>query len=304
MSQIWNDIRNSIRSGNTLIGLIVANVVVFVSLNLIMVLAEIFFRIKLDDLVRDYLALPSNLYKIPFRAYTLITYAFMHQDIWHIFFNMIFMYWFGQIIQEYVGQRRLLALYFLGALAGAIAFVAGFNLIPAYSGFAERATLLGASGAVYAIVVGAATLAPNYQVNLLFLGPVRIVYIAAFYILLSFMELRSSNSGGNLAHLGGALIGYLFITQLRNGNDWGRPINAIADWLSDLGRKRKNMRVTYSAPRKEAVTAGRIGSRTAPTSEFPDQAEIDALLDKVNAVGYDKLTTEEKQKLFKASQRE
>ena len=304
MSQIWKDIRNSIRSGNTLMGLLVANVAAFIAINLVLVLCGLFLKLDLDPYVREYLGLPSALLQLPFRAWTLITYAFIHEGLSHIFFNMLFMYWFGQIIQEYIGERKLLALYFLGALAGAAAFVIGYNTIPAYRGFADGATLIGASGAVYAIVIGAATLTPNYQFNLLFIGPVRIVYIAAFYILVSFMELRSSNSGGNLAHLGGALMGYLFITQLRQGNDWGRPIYAIANFFGRLTSSRPNMRVTYQAPRKETVGAGRTTTRQLPANEFPDQAEIDALLDKVNAVGYEKLSTEEKQKLFKASQRE
>ncbi len=141
--------------------------------------------------------------------------------------NMLFLYWFGKLIDEYLGTRRLINLYLLGGIIGGISYLLIYNLIPNFRQ-SIGTPLLGASGAVYAVVIGAATLMPNYTFFLLLLGAVRIKYIAAFFLVLSFVDLsRDSNPGGNIAHLGGALLGFIFITQLKKGNDLGKPSQVL-----------------------------------------------------------------------------
>jgi hypothetical protein len=205
---------------------------------------------------------------------------------------MLFLWWFGQIIHEFIGNRRLIALYILGGLAGGIFFILMYNIIPQFSPLVSSNVLLGASGSVYAIVIGAATLSPNYQFNLILIGPVKIIYIALFYVLISFFEIAGTNPGGNLAHLGGSLMGYLFISQLRKGNDFGKPVNQALEWLSGLFAPKPALK----------KTKGSAQTNVRSSSE-PEDEEIDLILDKISKSGYESLSKEEKQKLFQASQK-
>ena len=125
------------------------------------------------------------------------------------------MYWFGRIITEYLGQNKLLGLYVWGGIGGGLLYLLAYNILPYAESVAQVSTLLGASGAVTAIVVGAATFQPNFQVSLILLGPVKLKYIAAFMVVTSFFQSVGSNAGGEIAHLRGALIGYFSITQLQ-----------------------------------------------------------------------------------------
>ncbi len=209
---------------------------------------------------------------------------------------MLFLYWFGKLVEEYLGNRRLINLYILGGLFGGILYLIMYNLIPYYQLRQPVYGLIGASGAVYAVVVGAATLMPNYTFFLLLLGPVRIKYIAAFFVVSSFIGTIGANGGGNLAHLAGALVGFIFITQLKKGNDLGKPLTAIAEWIKDIAKPKPKIKVTHR-------TTVRNGSVTSSSYGVPNQDEIDAILDKISRSGYESLTKEEKQKLFRASQK-
>ena len=156
--------------------------------------------------------------------------------------------------------------------------------------------MLGASAAVYAIVAGTAVLMPNYTFYLLFLGPVKIKYIAGFYIVISFLGSVGGNAGGNIAHLGGALMGFIYIKQLQVGVNWGGWITMTLDWLKDLFRAKPKVKVTYrkadGEPRKKSSGAMKAS-----------QEEIDSILDKISERGYESLTSDEKEKLFNASKK-
>ncbi len=232
------------------------------------------------------------------RPWTIITYAFAHSlsDIFHILFNMLVFYWFGKLFVEYLGSDKLIALYVLGALAGGVAYLLVFNGIPYFIERSGFAGMLGASAAVYAIVAGTAVLMPNYTFYLLFLGPVKIKYIAGFYIVISFLGSVGGNAGGNIAHLGGALMGFIYIKQLQVGVNWGGWITATLDWLKDLFRAKPKVKVTYrkadAEPRKKSSGAMKAS-----------QEEIDSILDKISERGYESLTSDEKEKLFNASKK-
>ena len=154
--------------------------------------------------------------------------------------------------------------------------------------------MIGASASILAIVVAAATLLPDYSFRLLLIGSVKIKYIAAFLVLLSISGAVGGNAGGNIAHLGGALLGYVFIKQLQRGTDLGRPIHAVGEFAGRLFRRRSNLRVSYKNPRPKSAASSPMGK--------PTQMEIDMILDKISSSGYESLSKEEKQKLFKASQ--
>lgn len=251
------------------------------------------------------LTIPATLSAFLHKPWTLFTYFFTHEDIFHILYNMLFLYWFGRLIDEYLGNRRLVGLYFLGGLAGGVLYLLMYNLVPYFQDQAESAKMLGASGAAFAVAVGAATLLPNYTFHLLFFGPVRIKYIVFFFIVLSIAQSAGPNAGGNLAHLGGTFLGFIFVKLLQNGTDLGRPIYWVMDGWQSLVKPKPAVKVSYrqrSSTSAHASTYASAGSSSSAVSA-PDQDEVDAILDKISRSGYESLTREEKQKLFRASQR-
>jgi membrane associated rhomboid family serine protease len=283
-----------------LIQIILINVIVFLLLNIFMLMFKWTGLAGWYGYVEGNLMLPANLSVFITRPWTLVTYFFSHVGIFHILFNMLFLYWFGKLVEEYLGNRRLINLYLLGGLSGGILYLLIYNLIPYYSQQIEDSVMLGASGAVFAVVVGAATLMPNYTFFMFLLGPVRIKYIAAFYIIMSFVQLSADNNpGGNLAHLGGALLGFIFIKQLKKGTDIGQPLTTLAESIRKLFARKPAMKVTYHKKESNRSTVSSYNQ----ASYTPNQDEIDAILDKISRSGYESLTKEEKQKLFRASQK-
>lgn len=267
---------------------------------------------------RSMLMVPASLENLIVQPWSLLTYMFFHEGVFHILFNMLFLYWFGLLVNEYLGSRKLANLYILGGLTGALLYIVMYNLAPYFANSVDMARMLGASAGVYAIVVGAATLSPNSTFHLLLLGPVKIKYIAIFYVIVAFANSIGSNAGGELAHLGGALLGFLYVNQLRRGKDWGVPIQAIGLFFENLLRRRPKVRVSYrkqktstSSSSKGTDTASNFDSLTSKSnsgstkvsSKEATQEEIDAILDKIAAKGYDALSKEEKRKLFEFSKK-
>ncbi len=237
------------------------------------------------DLVVSKLSLPAAPSAFIYQPWSLVTYMFLHTDILHILFNMLILYWTGRLFTEYLGNDKLWATYLLGGLTGAVFYMLSFNLFPAFAAAKTYAYLLGASAGVIAVLVGVATLLPDYIVHLLIFGPVRLKYIAIVSILLYFISIPLGNAGGHIAHIGGALFGFVMIKRLRAGTD-------ITAWLSGIGKKKAKMTVV---------------SRTTRTDEsFHDSATsnqevIDRILDKINKSGFDSLSRQEKEILYKAS---
>jgi membrane associated rhomboid family serine protease len=280
------------RKDNGLIKIILINIIIFVVVGVIFVFSHMTGYMTVLNFIQENQHLPAKFSTFMYRPWTLVTYFFSHdiQNIFHIVFNMLFLYWFGNLIVEYLGNRRLVNLYILGGIFGGIFYLLLYNLVPFFVQN-NMLLLIGSSGAVYAVVVAAATLLPDYTFYLIFLGPVKIKYIAAFYLFISFLGSVGANAGGNICHLGGALIGYIFIAQLKRGNDLGKPLSKTKDFIGNIIEKKPAMKVSYINKGKEIKP------------DFPDQKEIDAILDKINRSGYESLSKEEKQKLFKASQK-
>lgn len=292
------------RYNNAHVQLIWLNVIVFLFLGLLFVVAR-FSEGAIFTGVYKQFTLPATLSEFVLRPWTLITYAFAHYfhydppsiGIMHILFNMLFLYWFGRLFVEYLGSDKLIALYVLGALAGGIAFLLMYNTIPAFVGL--PATLVGASAAVYAIMTATAVLLPDHSFYLLLFGPVKIKYIAAFSIVLSLLMLGVENVGGNMAHLGGAFIGFVYMKQLQAGSNWGGWITVTIDWVKSLFKEKRKVKVSYrNNPYEEYRKASARNSNSTVS-----QAEIDAILDKISEGGYDSLTKDEKEKLFNASKK-
>ena len=301
-----DDFKNAFnRPNSTHTQLIIINVVVFAFLAILNVFSSLFGFEEFFLAVYKQFSIPPSFGEFITRPWTIVTYAFAHslQDIFHILFNMLVFFWFARLIIEYLGSDRVIILYMLGALAGAVAYLLVFNLVPFYVERSGFGGMVGASAAVYAVVVAAATLLPNYTFYLLFFGPVKIKYIAAFYIVLSFLGSVGTNAGGNIAHLGGALIGYLHITSLQKGNDWGQWIIAVKDFFRSFFVRTPKIKVSHRADTKTSTRTSTFsrGPKTTSSTTKTSQEEIDEILDKISERGYESLSKEEKQKLFNAS---
>ncbi len=296
---MFNDFKSAFqRHNNAHAQLIIINVVIFLVIGFISVVGVIASASAIPDFIYQQFTIPPTIAEYLSRPWTLITYMFAHSryDIFHILFNMLALYWFGKLFVEYLGSDKLIAVYVLGGLAGGLLYLLMFNTVPFFVERSGFSGMVGASAAVFAIIVATATLLPDYTFHLLFFGPVRIKYIALFYVVLSFLGTTQENAGGNIAHLGGALMGFVYIKQLQAGVNWGGWITITLDWFKDLFKPKRNVKVTY---RKEEKRSGSKPSGPSKAS----QAEIDAILDKISDRGYESLTKEEKEKLFNASKK-
>jgi membrane associated rhomboid family serine protease len=291
---IWEEIKKTFRQANNLTRLIYINLAVFVVIKLISLAFFLFDQRESIDVLVRWLSIPANPIALLHRPWTLLTYMFLHENFLHILFNMLWLFWFGKIFLEYLDQRRLLWVYLLGGLAGAFLYVLAYNIFPVFEKVNAEAVALGASAAVYAIVFAISSYVPNHTVYVMFLGPVKIKYIALFVIVIDILSIPSSNAGGHIAHLGGAMYGYLFAVQYRRGKDIVLFFNRFFSWLGRLFKPTKRIKVTY---RKDEP------DREYLKRKVDEQKEIDRILDKIAKGGYECLTKEEKATLFNASRK-
>jgi membrane associated rhomboid family serine protease len=288
------DIKRSFKFGSNLTKLIYINLAVFILMAIISITGYLLNNRVLPLKFLDLLSIPSSLSSLLSRPWTLLTYMFTHREVMHILFNMLWLYWFGTIFLEYLDQRKLVAVYLLGGISGAIVYVASFNIFPVFRDVVNESVAIGASASVMAIVIAIAAYVPNYSVTLFLLGQIKIKYIAiGIFVLTSIMDF-SVNSGGKLAHIGGALFGYLYTYNLRRGHDLGKGFNRIIDFLATLFKPRKKIRVTYKKPATDYEYN---------KAKAEQQERINRILDKISKGGYDSLTKEEKDLLFRESQK-
>jgi len=289
-----DDIKSMFRSGSYLTRLIYINIGVFLIISAAAIVGFLLSNQVIASETLKFLAIPASLNNFLVKPWTLITYMFTHKDIWHILFNMLWLYWFGRIFLEYLDQKKLVAVYLLGGISGAVMYVLSFNVFPAFKGIVDESVAIGASASVMAIVIAIAAYVPDYSVQLFLLGRIKIKYMAlAIFVLTSVMDF-SVNSGGKLAHIGGALFGYLYTLNLRQGRDIGRSFNKIIDFFATLFRPRSKMKVTYKKPASDY---------DYNKMKADHQAKINTILDKISKGGYDSLTKEEKDTLFRESQK-
>ena len=291
---IWDDIKETLRTGSNLTRLIYINIAVFIVITIVAVIGFLLNNNGISEQALNLLSVPSSFKALLLRPWTLISYMFVHKDIWHILFNMLWLYWFGKIFLEYLDQRKLVAVYLLGGISGALVYILSFNIFPAFSGVVSESAAIGASASVMAIVIAIAAYVPDYTVQLFLFGRIKIKYMAlAIFIFTSVMDF-SINSGGKLAHIGGACFGYLYTLNLRQGRDIGRGFNKVIDFLATIFKPEKKLKVTH----KKAATEYEYNA-----IKTEHQTRINRILDKISKGGYDSLTKEEKETLFNESQK-
>lgn len=290
---IFDNLKHTYHKGSSLNKLIYINIAVFLAISAVSIIAFLVDNSLITTGAINLLSVPSSFGNLLLRPWTVITYMFTHKDIWHILFNMLWLYWFGTIFLEYLDQRKLVAVYILGGLSGALLYVFSFNIFPAFKEIVSESVAIGASASVMAIVIAIAAYVPNYTINMLFIGRIKILYVALVIFVLTSAVDFSVNSGGKLAHIGGALFGYLYTVNIKKGRDAGKWINKIIDFFATLLKPRKKLIVTHKKPKTE-YEYNRI--------KAVNQAKINMILDKISKGGYDSLTREEKDTLFNESQ--
>lgn len=279
---MWEEIRTQVfRSGNRLNLLIGVNVIVFLFLSLLGVIEMLTTRnAAISSILNDYLAVPSYLPKLLIRFWTPFTYMFMHSGFFHILFNMLWFYWMGNIFQEYLGGKKLVDLYIIGGLAGAFLYVLFYNIFPLFADVKTVSHTVGASAAVMAIIVATATLLPDYTIQLLFLGNIKLKWIALFYVLFDLISITGPNAGGEISHIGGAIAGFFYIKHIQGSTMLGQAFQH------------------FSKPKTLQIVSKSYGKSSTLR---PKEEEIDSILDKISQTGYSSLTKKEKETLFNAS---
>jgi membrane associated rhomboid family serine protease len=226
--------------------------------------------------------MPSNLQLLIIRPWTVLTYMFLHWEFMHLIPNMLGIFWFGKILQEYLGRKKLLAIYLFGGLAGALLLIIAGNTLP----LLENSVMLGASASAMAIIMATSTLLPDYEMSLLLIGPVKIKWIALAIFLLDLININMSNVGGHIAHIGGILMGFVFIILLRRGYD-------LSKWVPGFSGS--------SAVRRSTIRSSKGSDATYLKSKADKQERLDEILDKINRSGYGSLSQAERDFLFKIS---
>ncbi|MFM1874560.1 MAG: hypothetical protein RL266_297 [Bacteroidota bacterium] len=261
-----------------------------------MVLQVIFYltgTIESFKMLSYYLTIPASPTLLLYRPWTILTHMFIHDGFLHILFNMVWLYFGGSLFLRFHDSKRLLSTYLIGGLIGALTFVLAMNLFPVFSSSAPYAFAQGASAAVLAIVVAVATTAPNYVVQLVLIGSIRLKYIAIVSVILDILMIPNGNAGGHFGHLGGALWGFVFASQLKSGRDLTIDFLRPIYWIKELlKRESRPIKVVHSKPKSRYEHQEEKASK---------QEQIDAILDKIKRSGYDSLSKKEKEILFKAS---
>ena len=255
-----------------------------------------------SEFLLEWFVFPKDLGEFALKPWSIITYAFLHSGIWHILSNMLILYYAGVYFLNYFSPTKLLTFYFLGAIFGALIYMASYNLFPAFQGMG-RSYLLGASAAVMAVLVGIATHIPHMRIRLILIGSIKFWWIAAFFVILDVIQIPINNPGGHLAHLGGAGFGYLYASQLSKGNDIAGGFEKMLVWIGSLisGSKKTQRRSNLKTVHRRKTSARTRSSYTTPSRNKKDEQEkIDAILDKISKSGYDSLTRQEKEFLFNA----
>ena len=307
MAGVSDEIKAVFKQNDVLIRLILFNAAVFVAVQIIYVILWLFqignvvvFLGAPVPLHWYWLGAPADLGNLIFKPWTLITYMFIHASFWHLFMNMLVLFFSGRIFREYLGASRILATYVYGGLAGYVLYMLSYNIFPIFSQGVSEAILGGASAGVVAVLIAVTTYIPNFTVRLFFTGfEVKLKYFAAFLVVLDIISIKSSNPGGHLAHLGGAMYGFYFARQYLKGTDLSRGFNSFIKRVNGYFMKSGgHLKVSHSARRSYKT------DEEYNYEKKVNQQQMDGILDKISKSGYESLSKEEKAVLFKFGKKE
>lgn len=302
---IRQGLKNSFRKGSSLTRLIYINCGIFLVLKILYILVllmgqgENFYNTLLE-----WIGVPADVEYLLSRPWTLFTYMFTQFEFLHLLFNMLWLYWFGNIFLNYFTERKLTGVYILGGLAGALLYIAAYNTFPYFnepqmSPFPQAPLRLsswaiGSSASVMAIVFAVCTYIPQQKIYIFLIGPVKLIYLAIFTALIDILSIQHGNAGGHIAHLGGAIFGWFFILGIRRNRDLASGIVNFFEKIARLFLPRKKMRVKY----KKKVS--NMNDREYNEYKKHQSEQINEILDKISKSGYESLTREEKEILFRS----
>ncbi len=240
----------------------------------------------------SWVELHRDITQLLYKPWTLVTYGFFHAGLWHILFNMIMLFFASRIFLNLFNGRRFLNVYFLGIIAGGLAFLLSYNVFPAF--LTKQSMLIGSSAGVMAVLIFVCTYIPNQEVRLIFFN-LKLWWIGAFFVVMDLIQIPVSNAGGHIAHLGGALLGYMYARQLSKGNDIGEGFAKLVDRITNIFKPR-----TKSPLKTVHKKAPKAKATSNVSMKDIQQKKIDDILDKISKSGYESLTKEEKDFLFRA----
>ena len=313
LTSIWEDMKREFSHGNMVTRLVLINVAVFVFINLVKIIMSIAYGgptnsgEPFDNFLHFFCMSDDAVYLLT-HPWGIITSMFLHEGFIHILFNMLFLYWFGRIVGDLIGNHRILPIYLLSGLFGNVVFFITANFLPI--GASSNGFALGASGAVMGVVMASAMVAPNYLMRLILIGEVKLKYIVAVLVFLDLIAIADdSNTGGHFAHLGGVFMGWFFVRQLQSGNDLSEPVNSfmgrLKSFFGSLSDKTKGNprrpKVVYKSDK--AKGSRQKAGASSDNVDQNHQEKLDKILDKIKISGYESLTAEEKEFLFKASKK-
>ncbi len=278
---IVEELKFKFQQGNAIIRIIMVNVAVFIVFGVLNSLLGLFNSNGIIKLVLDWLVLPASFSRYIYQPWSLLTYTFLHEGFLHILFNMLWFYWIGQLLQQYLGNPKTYQAYFMGAISGGLVYMVSYHVFPYLIPSVEISTARGASAGVLSVVFATATLLPEYELSLFLIGSVRLKYIALFTLLLDLISIPYDNPGGHIAHIGGAAFGYFYIKQIYANNF----LSGFFDWIENLfkPKEKSNLKIHH-----------RSGYMKVNSNEKPTQAEVDRILEKINQKGLSYLSDKEK----------
>jgi len=303
-SSIFNDVKHQFQYGTMINKLILVNIFFFIGILIFKVILSAIGPAAYASFL-DHIGV-VNTWHLILRPWTLITYMFSHEGFLHILFNLIWLYVFGFAISTFFKDRQIFGLYILGGLAGAISYIVVSNLVPSLQ---FGGVMIGASASVMAILLALTAISPDYRINLLLIGAIKIKYIALALVFFDLLGIAAmNNTGGHFAHLGGALFGLFYVKQLRSGRDLTDPVSAVMDKIANFFKKpapKRGPKIVYRnqqkakayvPPQKQTY----ISQPGKANMNKPDiQEKINSILDKIGMEGYDSLTADEKEFLFR-----
>lgn len=297
----FDEIKRFFRKGSALSVLIMINIVLWVC---VQALKVVFFFYNspdgdaLDTFLLHGLAIPASVPMLYLKPWTVLSYMFLHFDIWHILFNMLWLFWFGKIFLEFLPSRQLVLIYLLGGISGGLFYVFAFNFFPVFATIVPVSFALGASASVMAIVTSISVYVPNYTIQLFLFGRLKIIYLAIILFVFDFFMIPSGNAGGHIAHIGGAIFGAIYILLYRFSKTTSQSGNS-PDFIQNFINLFRNRAQTNHASH---------GNYSRPVSDEDynlkkrdTQKKVDEILEKISKGGYDCLTKYEKEFLFKTS---
>lgn len=293
---VGKGIRNSFRQGSALTRLIYINCGIFLLLKILYVFSLLLgWGYAFYPTVLEWIGVPADPEYLLFHPWTLFTYMFTQFEFLHLLFNMLWLYWFGSFFLRYFTQRQLTGVYLLGGLAGALLYILAYNIFPYFDQITRLSSwAIGSSASVMAIVFAVCTYQPYERVYIFLIGPVKLIYLALFTALIDLLSIQTGNAGGHIAHLGGALFGWLFIAAIRRNHDMTSGIVRFLERAGNIFLRKRKLRVKYKK------TVSEMNDREYNEYKKKQDDRINGILDKISRSGYESLTREEKEILFRS----